>query len=272
MVSLRSQDQPAAAAAETGARQSKQTSSVMSGKTARRSMTPDRVSQDSVLRRSQRVRDRQQALESIQEDTAASGGTIAPEDSQKISSVCNGWYNSYSSCVVAEAKPALERSTQATAQFALERATQAAAHPAELATISRGATAEGAVPEPVTKPAAVSRAQAVQDAILHASDASSSDSAADSNNSDSEAESNVDILAQLSESMWASLRSDAHTNACAPEPAKARRDAAQFDSLRKAQPKGLQAVNQDTEVGKLQRVQKLCCPWDKGCLCVLLLY
>ena len=255
MVSLRSQDQPAAAAAEPSARQSKQTSSVMSGKTARRSMTPDRVSQDSVLRRSQRVRDRQQALESIQEDTAASGGTIAPEDSQKTSSVCNDWYNSYSSCLVAEAKPALERSTQAAAQLALERAAQAAAQPAELATISRGAAAEGNVPEPVTKTAAVSRAQAVQDAILQASDASSSDSAADSNASDSEAESDVDILAQLSESMWASLIPDAPTDACAPEPAKAQHDAAQSDSLRKAQPKGLQAANRDTEVGKLQHVQ-----------------
>jgi hypothetical protein len=173
--------------------------------------------------------------------------------------VRKGWYNSCSSCVVAEAKPALER------------ATQAAAQPAELATISRGATAEETVPEPVTKPAPVSRAQAVQDAILQASDAGSRDSAADSNASDSEAESNVDILAQLSESMWASLRPDAHTDACIPEPTKAQRDAAQSDSLRKAQPKGLQAVNKDTEVGKLQHVQKLCCPWDNGCLCVVLL-
>ncbi len=218
-------------------------------------MTPDRVSQDSVLRRSQRVRDRQQALESIQEDTAASGGTIDPEDSQKSSSVCNGWYNSYSSCLVAEAKPALERSNQATAQLALERATQAAAQPAELATVSRGPKAEGAVPELTTNPAAVSRAQAVQDAILQASDASSSDSAADSNASDSEAESDVDILAQLSESMWASLRPDAPTHARAPEPAKAQHIAAQSDSLRRAQPKGLQAADRDTEVGKLQHVQ-----------------
>ncbi|DBB11920.1 TPA: hypothetical protein ACH3X3_006060 [Trebouxia sp. C0006] len=210
-------------------------------------MTPDRVSQDSILRRSQRVRDRQQALESIQEDTAASGGTIGPEDFQKTSSTCKGWYNSYGCCLVAEAKPALERSSQATAQLALERAAQAAAQPAELATISRGAAAEGNVPEPVTKTAAVSRAQAVQDAILQASDASSSDSAADSNASDSEAESDVDILAQLSESMWASLRPDAPTDARASEPAKVQYDAAQSDSLRKAQPKGLQAAHRDTE-------------------------
>jgi len=67
------------------------------------------------------------------------------------------------------------------------------------------------------------------------------------------------------------LRPDAHTDACIPEPTKAQRDAAQSDSLRKAQPKGLQAVNQDTEVGKLQHVQKLCYPWDKCCLCVFLL-
>ncbi|KAA6416599.1 MAG: hypothetical protein FRX49_13429 [Trebouxia sp. A1-2] len=181
-------------------------------------MTPDRASQDSVLRRSQRVRDRQQALESIQEDTAASR----------------------------EAKPALERSTRATAQLAMERATEAAAQPAKSAIILRGTTAEGFVSELVRKPAPVSRAQAVQDAILQASDASSRDSDADLNTSDSEAESNVDILAQLSESMWASLRPDAHTDACTLEPAKAQRDAAQSD--RKTQPKGLQAVNQDTEV------------------------
>ena len=241
----------------------------MSGKTARRSMTPDRASQDSILRRSQRVKDRQQALESIQEDTAASRGTIAPENFQKFSSVCKGWYNSCSSCVVAEAKPALEESSQATAQLALERATQAAAQPAELVTISSGATAEENVSESATKLAPVSRAQAVQDAILQASDASSRDSDVDSNASDSEAESNVDILAQLSESMWASLGPHAHTDACAPEPAKTQRDAAQSDSLRKAQPKGPQAVNQDTEVGKLQHVQKLCHPWDKSCLCVI---
>ena len=258
MVSLRSQDQPAAAAAEPSARQPKQVSSVMSGKTARRSITPDRVSQDSILRRSQRVRDRQQALESVQEDTAASGGTIAPGDSQTFSGVCKDWYNSYSSCGVAEAKPELERSTRATAQLASERATEAAAQPAKLATVSRGATAQKSVPELVTKPAPSSRAQAVQDAILQASDASSRDSDADSNASGSEAESDVDILAQLSESMWASLRQDAHTDACAPEPAKAQGDAAQSDSLRKTQPKGLQAVNQDAEVGKLQHVQKLC--------------
>ena len=149
---------------------------------------------------------------------------------------------------------------------------QATAQPAELATVSRGATAEGTVPEPVTKTAAASRAQAVQDAILQASDATSSDSDADQNASDSEAESNDEILAQLSESMWASLRPDAHTAASALEPAKAQRDAAQSDSLRKAQPKGLQADHQDTEVGKLQHVPKLCYPWDKSCLCVFLLW
>lgn len=65
MVTLRSEGKPAAAMKQPVATQPR---------TRLRSATPDRASQDSGLRRSQRVRDRHGALESIQEDTAASTG------------------------------------------------------------------------------------------------------------------------------------------------------------------------------------------------------
>ena len=74
MVTLRSEGIQASAVAQPMPSQSK--SAVSAGRTARRSATPDRASQDSVLRRSQRVRDRHGALQSIQEDTAASAGSF----------------------------------------------------------------------------------------------------------------------------------------------------------------------------------------------------
>lgn len=77
MVTLRSEAKQATALTLPNAHHSKGTA-VTACKTARRSSTPDRGSQDSGLRRSQRVRDRHGALESIQEDTAASAGDQLP--------------------------------------------------------------------------------------------------------------------------------------------------------------------------------------------------
>ena len=74
MVTLRSEGKPAATAVVPSPSQTRKATSLNSNKTARRSLTPDRASQDSALRRSQRVKDRQGVLESIQEDTAASAG------------------------------------------------------------------------------------------------------------------------------------------------------------------------------------------------------
>ena len=78
MVTLRSQDKQAAGNDDSNAAQTKAATALrVSGRTGRRSATPDRSSQDSGLRRSQRVKDRHGALESIQEDTAASKGDQA---------------------------------------------------------------------------------------------------------------------------------------------------------------------------------------------------
>ncbi|KAL3159272.1 hypothetical protein ABBQ32_011235 [Trebouxia sp. C0010 RCD-2024] len=73
MVTLRSEGKPAAAMKQPVATQPR---------TRLRSATPDRASQDSGLRRSQRVRDRHGALESIQEDTAASTGVESRKDAE----------------------------------------------------------------------------------------------------------------------------------------------------------------------------------------------
>ena len=125
----------------------------------------------------------------------------------------------------------------------MDREVSATAQPTELATVPEEPPAGELASVPVPLPAPTSRAQAVQDAILQASDASADSqpssphiSADDSCNSD--AESHDDILAQLSENMWAALRPESYA-------------AAQADSLRKTQPQGLQA---EEEAGDLLQV------------------
>lgn len=93
MVSLRSQDKQAATGGDPSSGDAKKATSVSAGRTARRSLTPDRASQDSTIRRSQRLKDRQGVLESIQEDTAASAGKANLKYLQ-----ASRWQGDFNSC------------------------------------------------------------------------------------------------------------------------------------------------------------------------------
>lgn len=90
MVTLRSQDNQAATGSDPSSGDAKKATSVT---TARRSLTPDRASQDSTIRRSQRLKDRQGILESIQEDTAASAGKANLKYLQ-----ASRWQGEFNSC------------------------------------------------------------------------------------------------------------------------------------------------------------------------------
>ena len=73
MVTLRSDRKLAAVPADSTPSRSRRTAAVRTPK-ADRSVTPDRASQDSILRRSQRVKDRQSMLGIIPEDVADTAG------------------------------------------------------------------------------------------------------------------------------------------------------------------------------------------------------
>ncbi len=251
MVTLRSEGKVAATAGEPSTSQPKKTTSVTSGRTARRSMTPDRASQDSTLRRSQRVKDRQGALESIQEDTAASAGDYPVQLlAGKVTGVS---VHRLPLTSAVEAKPAPKLNTAS------------AARPATLAGIpEKTAAVPSAAPVPEAQAAAVSRAQAVQNAILYASDATDSSqagashtSAAHSSADNSNAESTDDILAQLSENMWAALRPDGQTGAATQGAAQSQRSAHHSalhqDNLGRLLPGTVQAASQHPDAGSLLR-------------------
>ena len=226
MVTLRSEGKPASAMAQPTASQSK--SAVTASRTARRSATPDRVSQDSGLRRSQRVRDRHGALESIQEDTAASAGSHHSKSPVGCKLECS---------TVQQTPADHDFAEPATEENATEQAKQCAAE---------------AVLEPV-----LTRAQAVQQAILQASDSNASgmplhDPAQDVDQlsaEDSDSETNDDLLAKLSQSMFAALLPKATSQDAGNRPDES--GTAEKDSLRAFQPDVVQANRQRATQGGL---------------------
>lgn len=224
MVTLRSEGKSAAAVKQPYASQPRMRV---------RSATPDRASQDSGLRRSQRVRDRHGALESIQEDTAASaGGSHLPVrligECHTVVTSCTParkYLGTYTDCGVVEAESGKH------------------------ARIREEVAEEGA--EAVPAPA-VCRAQAVQQAILQASDSNTSspppNSAGMAESSDADAsdsETSDDHMAKLGHSM---LRSEANSKDAdyrAPENGIAERN-----SMRASQPDVLQTAPQRATHGR----------------------
>ena len=126
----------------------------------------------------------------------------------------------------------------------------------ELAQIPEESAAVQPVPE-------ISRAQAVQNAILQASDTSEGNhpsishiSAAESSADDTDDdESNDDILAQLSENMWAALRPGTQTmRTDTAQRSSLQHDAAHSDGMQRVQPHNLQAGGQTAHAGSSLRL------------------